>query len=256
MTRTSRSSAVTALVLTAATAMPLAAADTPPPIWDLNLGLAYLATTGNSKTSALGLDAAYVHNWPVWKFEAGALARRSEENGALTGERYSGTVRATRALTSTLGLTSGLLGERDRFSGLDLRGVVDVGLRWTPIQNDRCTVEGTAGLTYNHEEFVIAGLDNEGYLGGLLGARATVKLSASSSAFAEARYIPDFERSENYLMNGKLGVQANLTSLLALKASYEVRYDNEPVPGFGKTDTAATMSLVFHTLRPAAVAAP
>ncbi|MEO8504648.1 MAG: DUF481 domain-containing protein [Acidobacteriota bacterium] len=256
MTRIPLVSGVAALVLTVATVLPLAAAETPPPIWDLNLGLAYLATTGNSKTSSLGLDSAYVHNWRVWKLEAGALARRSDENGALTSERYSGTVRGTRALTSTLGLTAGLLGERDRFSGLDLRGVVDLGLRWTPINTDRYTVEGTPGLTYNHEEFVIAGLVNDDYLGGLLGARATAKLSPSSSAFAEAQYIPDFEHSRNYRMNGKLGAQANLTSLLALKAAYEVRYTNEPVPGFGKTDTAATVSLVFHAVRPAPAPAP
>jgi hypothetical protein len=44
---------------------------------------------------------------------------------------------------------------------------------------------------------------------------------------------------------------ATLTSVLSLKFSNTVRYANEPVPGFEKTDTITTAALVW-TLRRAA----
>ena len=41
-------------------------------------------------------------------------------------------------------------------------------------------------------------------------------------------------------------MQAALNQHLGLRVGYDLKYDHEPVPGFGTTDTGTTASLVFQ----------
>jgi len=50
----------------------------------------------------------------------------------------------------------------------------------------------------------------------------------------------------NWRFESETALQAAVNDHLALKAGVQVRYDNEPQPGFKKTDTTTTVSLVFR----------
>ncbi len=83
-----------------------------------------------------------------------------------------------------------------------------------------------------------------GFLGGLRGLGCRWKLSETAVLTERLRLHPDFDQTSNWQITSESALKANLTGLLTLRVEYEVRYSNTPVPGFHKTDTATTVSLV------------
>jgi hypothetical protein len=61
----------------------------PPPLWDVNLGAAFVGTGGNTDTTTIGADFGMHRRWPVWQIEAMATAIRTTDKGTQTAERYS-----------------------------------------------------------------------------------------------------------------------------------------------------------------------
>jgi putative salt-induced outer membrane protein len=233
---------------------PEAAPEPPEPNWELKLGLSYVATSGNSDTSSGGFDLEYKKEWEVWSLEAGANALRADEDDETTAERYGAFVRGGRELTERLSLTAGLSLLEDRFTGVDLRTVADLGLKQQWVDTETWTFDTTAALTWTREELVDNPDDpdadtSEDSFGALLKLAATWQMSENASATSKLTYYPNFDESDDYRFDGELGVQAALTSAWALKVAYQVRYDNLPVPGFDTTDTTTTASLVLKLPR-------
>jgi putative salt-induced outer membrane protein len=243
--RTRYSGALTLASLAVATFMtlPAWAADEKPP-WDLKLGLSYLATSGNTDTTSAGFDGLFHRRWSEWEIEARANALRATQLGDTTAERYLAGLRGDRDLTETLALTAGAQWDRDRFAGINGRYVYDAGLKWTPDTGDRWSVSGIGALSWTDQRAVDRTTDT--FLGGLLGAKAAYKLSESSQATADATFYPNFDTTKAWRLDADVGLQAAVSTAIALKVSYSLRYNNRPVEGFGKTDTSTQVSLVMQ----------
>jgi putative salt-induced outer membrane protein YdiY len=82
--------------------------------------------------------------------------------------------------------------------------------------------------------------------GGLLQVSGDMKLSETAVWDGQVTFFPNFEDTEDYRVNGHFGVQAALNRHLGLRLGYDVKLDNQPVRGFGRTDTATTASLVVQ----------
>lgn len=214
------------------------------PNWDLRLGLSVLATGGNSRSRSLGFDATYDHDWRLWGLSAGATALQSSDAGTTSAERYSAFARGKRKISPFLSLTAGLKGERDRFAGIDLRAVSDLSLEEKWISGDRYSLSTLSGVTWTHEKSTDGDLHND--LGALLSAQGEVDFSATSSFTLEVNYFPDFTRSRAYRIESKAALQAAVNSHLALRLGAGYKFNNDPPPGFGTTDTTATASLVLQ----------
>jgi len=84
-----------------------------------------------------------------------------------------------------------------------------------------------AGLTYTDE----SRLDPEpdaAWFGGVLGLAYEWKISDTTSFTERLLYYPNFEESSDWRLSSDTGIQTAISSLLALKFSYEYRYRNEP----------------------------
>ena len=123
----------------------------PPPLWDAQVGASFVGTSGNSDTSSLGANFGAHRRGLVWKIESEATAVRSSSLDVTTAERYLGLLRAARKLTPIIGLTSGIKLERDQFSGLDFRSILDAGLSWALVRGPGWTLDGVTGVAWNHE---------------------------------------------------------------------------------------------------------
>src|SRR5260370_40891166 len=109
-----------------------AAAQTPPkepPLWDVQVGAAFVGSSGNSETSTIGADFGFHRRWPLWQVESAATAIRATDHDTRTAERYVGSLRADRALLPRIGLSAGERAERDHLAGIDLRSTSDIGLK-------------------------------------------------------------------------------------------------------------------------------
>ncbi len=222
----------------------------PQPTWDLKLGLSYLATAGNTDNSSAGIDLGYHQEWSLWSVEANGSALRTSRNGRETAENASCQVRGKRKISDGLEATAGLRGEVNRFAGVDLRTVADTSLSWKAVETPGWRVRTLWGLSWTRE-------DPRGEqpvrdaLGALLQLQNTMKISDASELNGQLTAWPNLGDVEDYRLNANLALQAALNRHLALRLGYDVKYDNEPVPGFEKVDTTSTASLVVQLGRAA-----
>ncbi|HEX3128704.1 MAG TPA: DUF481 domain-containing protein [Thermoanaerobaculia bacterium] len=222
------------------------------PNWDLKLGLSYLATSGNTDTSSAGFDARYVQDWKLWGLEATAAAVRATRNDRKTAESYNAQARGRRRIRDGTEMTFGARGERNRFAGIDSRTILDTSLLRPLFRSVKWKLQSLTGLSWTREDSRGRKRRKDSF-GGLVQVQANGKLSPTSELTAQATWYPNLERRKNYRLHGQASLQAQLNRHLGLRLACDVKYDNEPVRGFQRTDTSTTVSLVVQLGRKSGV---
>ena len=226
----------------------VALAQTPPakeplPLWDVQVGASFVGTTGNSDTSSTGIDFAGHRRGDLWKIDSTATAVRTSDQGLTTAERYLGMVRGQRTLTPLVGVSIGERLERDRFSGIDLRSILDAGLSWALVRRTDWALDGVTGLGWNHESRTVGADLNDPV--GTFQLLSRIPFAGGETT-QRVTYYPDFSATSAYRTEAEVTAQASMTTRLALKIGYLFRYSNAPVPGFKKTDNTTTASVVLR----------
>ena len=86
------------------------------------------------------------------------------------------------------------------------------------------------------------GLDNN-FPAALAGARYLHYFTPDATLAVTGEYIPNLENGDDYRLNGQAKILAPLSGRIALSLSYLIRFDNEPEPGFQKTDKFFTTGI-------------
>ena len=219
------------------------AAPPPPPLWTGSLGFSYLATSGNTDSSSLGLTGTAARQPTPWGLEVSALANRAESDGEETAERLFGSFKARRAVGEAFELFGGLIWERDRFAGFDSRALVSLGGTWKPLRGPAHELSFDGGLTWTEEDPVVG--DDDGYAGALLGGTWVWHFTATASLREKALFFPSFSDSTNWRATSDTALEAALASAWALRVGYFYSRDNLPAAGFGKSDATTSVSLVW-----------
>jgi len=233
-----------AVLFTASIAAAQAPPKEPPPLWDVQVGASFVGTSGNSDTSSTGADFALHRRWPVWQIESAASAVKTSSQSVETAERYLFGLRGQRKLTSILGLSTGIKAEHDPFAGIDVRSILDAGLSWALVHHPEWTLDGITALAWNHEA-PKNGPDRNDAIG-VLQLLSKIALGASADTTQRVTFYPDFSQSSAYRSEAEVTAQAAMNKRLALKLGYLVRYSNDPVPTFKKTDNTMTASVVVR----------
>ena len=213
-------------------------------LWDMSLSLSYVATSGNSDTQTGGTDFVFKRKPDPWGITGKFSYMQARNTGETTAERTSGQVRGNRAFGKRWEAFVGVAGMSDRFSGIHRRYLVETGGTYNALIGPRQHLSFDAGLTQTREEYTDR--TRRDFFGGLLGARYDWIFSKGSKFTQNLSYFPDFDMTTNWRFESETALQAAVNDHLALKAGVQVRYDNEPQPGFKKTDTTTTVSLVFR----------
>jgi putative salt-induced outer membrane protein len=228
----------------AAAQTPAPAPKEPPPLWDVQVGASFVGTSGNSDTSTAGADFSAHRRGLVWQIESTATAVRAATADLTTAERYLGQIQALRKLTPIIGLTAGEKLERDHFSGVDFRSILNAGLSWALVHSTDWTLDGLTGIGWNHESPVIG--DTRNHAVGLLQLLSRIPFGAAGDTTQRFTFYPDFSESSAYRTEAEVTAQAAMNAHLALKLGYLLRFSNDPVPGFKKTDNTTTASVVLR----------
>jgi putative salt-induced outer membrane protein len=239
---------LTLLIVVTLLAPAAAAAQTPPPppppLWDVQIGASFVGTGGNSDTSSAGADFGLHRRWLVWQIESAAAAVRTSNQDVRTAERYLGSFRGQRRLSSLIGLSAGIKLERDKFSGMNFRSITDVGLNWALVRQAAWTLDGITAIAHSHENPTLGPKRNAPI--GLLQLLSRIPVGESGATTQRFTFYPDFKDPDAHRSEMELAVQAALNSRFALKLGYLVRRSNAPVLGFKKTDTMTTASVVMQ----------
>jgi putative salt-induced outer membrane protein YdiY len=249
MTLTTRLTALAIVLSTvfaarSASAQGPAAAPPPPPLWDAQVGASFVGTSGNSDTGSVGADFGAHRRGEIWQVESAATLVRTSSDGVATAERYLGLLRGQRKLNAILGVSTGIKLERDRFAGLDARSILDAGLSWALVHHTEWTLDGLSSIAWLHESrTTVSGIDDPV---GVLQLLSRIPFGSAGETTQRFTYYPDFTTAAAYRTEAEITAQAAMSTHLALKIGYLLRYSNDPVPGFKKTDNTTTASLVLR----------
>ncbi|MCB1009540.1 MAG: DUF481 domain-containing protein [Acidobacteria bacterium] len=217
----------------------------PEPAWKSKLGLAYLATSGNSDTETVGLDLLVTRKPEPWGLEIYARYDRAEDSGVETSERALAGVRVKRSLGKRWELFGETSAERDQYAGFDLRWLLAAGGTFHAVASERHELDFDLGLTWTDENR-LPPAEDVSYLGALAGLNWKWKLSERSSLRERLVYYPNFDTSSDWRAESLTSLEAALTDRLALAVGYEIRYANEPIDDREDTDTTTRVALVLN----------
>ena len=214
----------------------------PPPLFTGSGEFSWLATTGNSKTSSLGLGVDVFYKPAPWTFELAFSYLHSSTDSITTAERYKGLISASRDLTERVDVFVKGAYLRDTFAGLDSLFAINSGVGYKLFNTPSQFLRASVGFGYTWENQTI-GVDRN-YAN--VAAGLNYKWTFSKTAFFsnDFGYLLDLSDTNNWFINDTAAVTAALTNVFAIKASWTILYRHEPVPGFKTTDTTTAVSLV------------
>jgi len=207
--------------------------------------LSYVDTGGNTNVNSILLNNTLMYHYTESILATWNLSLLSNEtDGEKKAEKYSTSLRADYRLTSSLYTFGDLLWLKDKFTGIDGRRRYSAGMGYKILRGPKHKLATEAGLNYTTEEYT----DNtdRNYIGGRLYARYAYHFTKKNYVGQWVEYLPDFDDSENYLVNAETSLVSALNSFLSIKTAYLVEHDAEPLPGNKKTDTKLAVTLLVN----------
>ena len=220
----------------------LGAEESPKSPWSGSLGLSFLSTTGNSDTRSFGAEFGLKRVPDPWGLELNVKFLGSSKNGINDAEDTYVSLRGNRNLSEHWALYARGSGERNTFAGFDLRTILEAGATYKALTGPVHDLSFDGGLSWTREEPV--SLPSLSYTGAALGLAYEWKISPTSVFSEKVRYYADFSDGSNWRIASETALKAAISTRLAVKAEYLYRFTNQPPPGYLKTDTATTLSLV------------
>ena len=218
----------------------------PPPIWFGKVDFSFLSTSGNTDTTSIGGALELNYNPKPWLFTLKAAYLHASSNGETTAESFVAGLKAARDLTDHVDVfvSGGYL--QNKFSGIQNLFNFDGGAGYkllnTPSQFLR--VEGAFGYTTEQDIIASVVVPYRNYAN-VRGALAYKWQLTKSAAFTnDFAYLMDLSNTANWFITEKAAITVDISKIFALQASWTLLFRNQPVIGFGKTDTATAVALV------------
>jgi putative salt-induced outer membrane protein YdiY len=254
-----------------------------------NADLSYVLTSGNSRSNSLGFKGDLTRRWTRQSVSfavAGIRASSSPTSSRYavgspdafevrfpdpepTAEYYYARGRYDYKLTDRFFVTTGAGWERNRFSGIDDRWLVDAGAGYIFVATDHTDFRGAAGLTFTDERYTAGPPDSDSFMGLRAGWDLRHRLLATTTLVHTLVLDENLKDTSDLRLDVSLGVQVSMTKKLAMKANWRLLFDNQPalasVPLFtpagvdtgqrvlapyGKIDQGFSVSLVFSIAPP------
>lgn len=208
--------------------------------------LSYLDTKGNTET--ITFKAKNTLNWAIsdktdLAWEVGGLY--GESDGDKNAEKYNTELKGSYAFTKAFygSLVGGWL--KDEFSGIDSKYYVGPACGYKILAGPKHKLTAEAGVDYVAEEYT-DDTDEDFFQGKIVGKYAWA-FTEKNKLTQKVKYAVDFEDGDNYQVDSETAVVCALNSSMSLKASYEVKYNNAPVPDtLDNTDTTISTTLIIN----------
>ncbi len=211
-----------------------------------------LATTGSGSMRLRRADNEFS---AVLAANYARSATTPADRSKTTMENYQGKVRYDRFVSERVSLFLSFSGRRDRFQGLDVRLNVDPGVAYYFIQEEKQRLWGEVGYDLQYDvrrDDAIAAAAVDGTklaktktrhsARGFVGYHTNVNEHVSFDSGAEL--LVGIPATENWRLNWDNSLTVALDTRFSLGASFNLRYDNNPLPAVEKLDTLSAMNLI------------
>lgn len=159
-----------------------------------------------------------------------------------TTSQWKGGVRGDYALSARISVFAQTRFERNMFAGIARRFEEALGLGVMLVEDEGNKLTAEVGASLNQQTSSITDV-TDAFGAGRGAAEYRRNLTESAYLTVGSEVLFSFEVADDYRVNAAAAVVAPISRAIALKASYEVRFDNLPEPGFEKTDRILTTGL-------------
>lgn len=214
----------------------------PPPVWSGKAEASYVSTTGNTDVQTIGAGLEVDFKKELWNGLAKGAFVQGKTDGVTTARSIAGEIRVARNLSPRFELFVQDDYFKNEFAGIDQRLSTLGGAAYSVVKTPAQELKLQAGAGYTRERRVEG--PDKSFGTGQAGLLYKWKVSSTTDLSEEFSYVESFKDSSDWRIANTFSVTVAINKTLSLKASHNLAYLNEPVPGFGKTDTITSIALV------------
>jgi putative salt-induced outer membrane protein YdiY len=211
-----------------------------PTAWDLSVALGFNMTRGNTDTQLLNgaFDARQEKDSNVFLFNLnGADGKQSEER---TQRFARGQATYQRLLTEQAYLSATASVISDDIADVDYRAVISPSGGYYLVKTEDTKISLETGPAYVFQK---QGGGEDNFLAWRVANNFSWQFSQSAKLFQYAEYLLNTDDSDQSIVVAKAGIEASLTTTLALVFAVEDRFNSAPAEERKKNDVLITSAL-------------
>lgn len=231
---------------------------------EASLSAGGLFTSGNARTIALTAGGKLrlrrdVHQFSASFFGNYARAGKKGEPVVDTVANLQGLARYDFFFSNNFAAFLQGTGRHDKFQGLDFRLTIDPGVAAYLIDTKQQKAWIEAGMQIQHDVRNQETLDKSAPVGGTSSIDKSVtyanarfyvgydnQLYEMVSLTTGVEYLQNVHESVSiYRLNLDAGIKAKVSDKLAIATTYQMRFENQPLPTVEKADSIASVNLVY-----------
>lgn len=212
------------------------------PKWDTSAGLGLTLTEGNSETLLAAANIQSKGSYRSYAITLGADATYGEQSSVKNSESYRFYGQYDRKISERFYVYGRGEYFKDAIADIDYRVKLSPGFGWHLIKNDRLTLDAEVGPGYVFQKL---GNVSDSFLTLRAAERLTYKISDTARLWQSAEFVPEASDFGNYFVSFELGVEADLTSKMALRTVLQDEYTAKPATGRKSNDIKLITSLNY-----------
>lgn len=228
-----------AVALVAATAPVASRAEEPKDTgWKTSAGLNFALTSGNSDTMLIGANFNATKKWDQHELIGTADVAYGEattvtftppatltKTDNTTVNNFGGAMQYNRLLSDRFYLGARVDGRRDEIADIEYRFTGTANGGYYFIKEKDMSLSAEAGPGYVVEKL---GLNKNDYLTIRFGEKFTWSFNERARLFQDLEFMPEAADFGNYIIQGQIGVEADLVKNLALRVTLQDTFRSRP----------------------------
>ncbi len=210
-----------------------AAVPPPKPKWATSAGVGLSVTDGNADTLLFTLNAGTLRKWDQGEFAAGADAGYGQNDGEQNVGYVKGFGQYNYLLTERWYLFGRAEALHDSIADIQYRVPISMGAGYYLIKSDTMTLSAETGPGYVWEKI---GDDSRSFATIRFGEKFTWKINDRARLWQSFEYQPKLDEWTEYFLTGELGVEADITTKMALRVVVQDWYVSNPAPNRESND--------------------
>ncbi len=214
--------------------------------WKYQAGADLSGRSGNSDSFSTALHFRATLVGPIDRLEFYGSYNYTDTNGVRSADEVKAGTRFTSFFSDKMGWFIRSEMERDTFEGIDFRSTSAGGLSYRFIRQPRMEVEGSAGLSYRYESYMVGG--SEKFPGLDFGVRFVWQFAEWGRWTTLASFVPSIDNFNDFLLEQDSGLDIPLgrSDFWTLRAGLNHKYNNRPDAGRRSLDTLYYLRLILN----------
>jgi len=199
--------------------------------------------SGSSENEAINAALEVRNAYDQWKHTLGFAGNYGSDEGGTTAQRWEVRGQSDYQFTERAYAFGAARYDDDRFSAFEYQASLAGGLGYRIIDSERTKLWVQGGPGYRFAELRETGESEDGLI---FRGDAGFEHQFTETTKIVDRFLIE-TGSDNTFVQNDLGLEVTINGALALRLGYQVRHNTDVSPGVEKTDTLATVGLIYET---------